>query len=121
MERKVNTRNKSIEFKQEWSMAIYDAARILMARGYLHTSDDVEFVRPGHKAVFPCPTDGPEGPIDLHQLKWMDEKGKAFFCWYKGSYLKLKVNNGKLSHEVIFNPMKDDPWEFVGEIDRTFK
>ena len=46
--------NESSPVLPEWATAIYDAVRILMARGYLHSPKDVEFVRPRYKPVFPC-------------------------------------------------------------------
>jgi len=113
--------NESITIEPEWPKAMHDVIRILMNRGYLHSPEDVEIVRPGHKPVFPCSRGGPEGPIELKQLKWMAEKGEFFFCWYVGSYLSLNLKQGVFSREVIFDPTKQSVWEFVREIDKTFK
>ena len=113
--------NESSPVLPEWITAIYDAVRILMARGYLHSPKDVEFVRPRYKPVFPCGQGSSEGPINLNQLKWAAEKGEFFFSWYKGTYLKLDINRGTLIQEVIFDPTKQDPWDFVREVDSTFK
>ena len=112
---------KSRTVQPELPMAIYDVVRILMDRGYLHSPNDVEFVRPRHKSVFPCGQGDSEGPIDLNQLKWAAENGEFFFCWYKGSFLKLGINKGTLKSEVIFDPTKRNVWEFVCEVDSTFK
>jgi hypothetical protein len=105
----------------EWTMAIYDSIRILMKRGYLHSPNDVEFVRPGYEPVFPRGKDGSEGPIDLSQLKWAAEKGDFWFDWYPGSFLRLEISKEKMKRELKFDPTKKNVWEFVRKVDQDFK
>jgi hypothetical protein len=112
---------RSVTVKPEWTMAIHDVVRILMNRGYLHRPEDVQIVRPGYVSILPCGSGSPDGPLKLKQLSWAAEKGQFFFCWYVGSYLGLSLNKGVFSKEVTFDPTKQDVWEFVGEVDRTFK
>ena len=113
--------NESITVKQEWPMAMHDVVRILINRGYLHSPEDVKIVRPGYKPVLPCGRGGPEGPFKLNQLKCMAEKGKLYFCWYVGSYLSLNLKKGAFSKELVLDPTKQNVWEFVREVDKTFK
>ena len=113
--------NESITVKPEWPMAMHDVVRILINRGYLHSPEDVKIVRPGYKPVLPCGRGGPEGPLKLNQLKWMAEKGKLYFCWYVGSYLSLNLKKGVYLKELVLDPTKQNVWEFVREVDKTFK
>lgn len=86
--------DESTSVKPEWPMAIYVAVKILMNRGYLHNPEDVKIVRPGYKTILPCGIGDPDGPLKLNQLKWMAEKGKFYFCWHVGSYLRVNLKNG---------------------------
>lgn len=113
--------NISNPVKPEWTMAIYDVVRILTARGYLHRPSDIVFVRPSHEPVLPCGEDSSDGPIDFKQLKWAAEKGEFWFCWYKGSFLQLHINKGTLSQKLTLDPTKQNVWEFVREVDSTFR
>jgi hypothetical protein len=112
---------ESITVKPEWPMAIHDVVRILMNRGYLRRPEDVKIVRPGYDSILPCGSGSPEGPLKLNQLSWAAEKGKFYFCWYVGSYLSLSLNKGVFSKEAILDPTKQNVWEFVREVDQTFK
>lgn len=105
----------------EWTTAIYDSIQILMKRGYLHSPNDVEFVRPGYKPISPCGQGGSDGPIDLNQLKWAAEKGDFWFLWYPGSYLKLGVHKGTMRHDLKLDPTKENVWEFVRKVDSDYK
>jgi hypothetical protein len=113
--------NNSIQVSPEWNMAIYDSIRILLQRGYLHNTKDVEFVRPYYKPVFSCPHVGSEGLIDLGQLKWAADKGDFWFIWYQGSFLRLNLNKGTVIQELTLDPTKENVWEFVRKIDSNYK
>jgi hypothetical protein len=98
----------------ELTKAIYFVIEKLMKRGYLHLPDDVEFVRPGYKSVFPCGKGhGQEGLLDLHQLMWASERGNFWFNWYKGTHLKLCLHKVSIQSELEFDPSKQSLWEFV--------
>jgi len=116
-----NMNSESVQVKPEWPLAIHDAIKILVNRGYLHASEDIEIVRPGHKSVIPCGEGDTKGPLKLNQLKWMAERGKFFFSWYIGSYLSLNIRKGVFTQEVIFDPTKQNAWDFVRDIDSTFQ
>ena len=113
--------NESITIEPEWPKAMHDVVRILINRGYLHSPEDVIIVRPGYKPVSPCGKGGTEGPLKLNQLKWTADKGKFYFCWYVGSYLRLNLKKGAFSKELVLDPTKQNVWEFVREVDKTFK
>jgi len=113
--------NESIAVEPEWPMAMHDVVMILINRGYLHSPEDVTIVRPGYKPVSPCGRGGPEGPLKPNQLKWMAEKGKFYFCWYVGSYLRLNLKKGVLLKELILDPTKQNVWEFLCEVEKAFK
>jgi hypothetical protein len=113
--------NDATQVSPEWTMAIYDGIRILLKRGYLHSPRDVEFVRPRYKSIFPCPQISAEGLIDLGQLKWAAEKGDFWFVWYQGSFLKLNISKGTMVQELKLDPAKKNVWEFVCEVDSTYK
>ena len=117
----MNMMNNPIKVQPEWPMAIYDIIRILTKRKYLHSTNDVEFVRPGYKSVFPCRQGDSEGQIDLNQLKWAAEKGDYWFRWYPRSFLKLKIDKGTTRRELKLDPTKDNVWEFVRVVDDSYK
>jgi hypothetical protein len=99
---------------RELTRAVYAVVEKLVKRGYLHLSDDIEFVRPGHKSVFPCGKRNElEGSLDLSQLKWAAEHGSFWFLWYKGAYLRLEVHNGPIRCELKLDPTRQNPWEFA--------
>ena len=98
----------------ELTKAIYFVIEKLMKRGYLHLTDDVEFVRLGYKPVFPGGQGhAQESPLDLHQLKWASERGSFWFNWYKGTYMKLYLHKGPIQSEIKFDPTMQSLWEFV--------
>jgi hypothetical protein len=103
----------------EWTQAIYEAVRLLVERGYLHVPDDVEFVRPGYKSVFPCGKAYGSAPLDLSSLQWSAENGSFAFCWYGGTHLKLNLHKDTIRRQLKLDPLTENAWKFAFDVCRT--